>query len=239
MTYQHRCTALLLAGGIGERMRRAGGKQLALIEGKPVVAWALAALDATPSVDAIVLVRPEDAADDYVRLVLEPSGCSKPVAPAPSGQTRQASLAAGLSRVPDETEVVVVHDGARPLITPELVQAAIDTLCADPRLDGVVVGHPSIDTVKEVDGREVVRTPDRARIWAAQTPQVFRAAVLRRALSAAESEGFIGTDDSSLVERVGGRIRMLEGPRENLKVTMPEDLTIAAALLAHRKAEGR
>jgi hypothetical protein len=122
-----------------------------------------------------------------------------------------------------------------------VISEAFHALSADDTLDGVVVGHPAFDTIKRVgaDGT-VVATPDRAELWVAQTPQVFRAQALRDAHASAESAGFEGTDDASLVERVGGRVVMVEGPRWNLKVTVPEDIEVLEALLASRgKAGGR
>ena len=106
-------------------------------------------------------------------------------------------------------------------------------------VDGVIVGHPSIDTLKVVNERSIVGTPDRHMFWVAQTPQVFHAAILRSAYNAAMFEGFVGTDDSSLVERIGGQIHMTNGPRDNIKVTVPEDVgPVVAALTARLNQRG-
>ncbi len=111
-------------------------------------------------------------------------------------------------------------------------------LVSDRALDGVVCGQPAIDTLKIVDGDNIVETPPRELYWAAQTPQIFSVDAMKRAHAAAIAEGFIGTDDSSLVERMGGRVRCVQSPRDNLKVTVPEDLRPVTAILLGRMAEG-
>ena len=140
--------------------------------------------------------------------------------------------------VPAGFEYVAIHDGARPLITTEAIDHAIDVLVSDRSLDGVVCGQPAIDTLKIVDGDNIVETPPRELYWAAQTPQIFSVDAMKRAHAAAIAEGFIGTDDSSLVERMGGRVRCVQSPRDNLKVTVPEDLRPVTAILLGRMAEG-
>ena len=137
------------------------------------------------------------------------------------GATRSASVMNALDAAP-EASVVVVHDAARPLVTVELVRRCVDAL--EEGYDGVIAAIPVTDTVKEIEHGEVLRTPDRGRLWAAQTPQVFRADVLRRASGEA-------TDDASLVEAIGGRVRVVEGTPENLKVTTALDVRIAETLL--------
>jgi 2-C-methyl-D-erythritol 4-phosphate cytidylyltransferase len=138
------------------------------------------------------------------------------------GLTRSESVRNAIDAAP-EASIFVVHDAARPLLTVDLVRRCIDALQG---VDGVIAAVPVTDTVKEVEGAEVVRTPDRGRLWAAQTPQVFRAEALRRATGDA-------TDDASLVEAMGGRVRVVEGPREKFKVTTPLDARVAEMLLAH------
>ena len=121
-------------------------------------------------------------------------------------------MSAGLAAVPDTVATVLVQDGARPLLTAELVDRALAALAADPGAAGAVVGHPAVDTLKLAEDGVVLSTPDRSQYWAVQTPQVFRAAELRRAYAEAARAGFVGTDDSSLVERIGGRVLLVEGP---------------------------
>ena len=128
-----------------------------------------------------------------------------------------------------------MHDGARPLVTPALISNALAALANEPEAAGVVVGHPAIDTLKLVDRFTIEATPPRSRYWAVQTPQIFRAEALRAACAAAEADGFLGTDDSSLVERTGARVIVFEGPRDNIKVTVAEDLLLVEAALRFRE----
>jgi 2-C-methyl-D-erythritol 4-phosphate cytidylyltransferase len=227
-------TAIVVAGGSGERFGREGGKQLAPVAGLPLFAHSLLAFERCAAVDAVVLVCHPERVGEFRRLV-DRTGAGKVVAVVAGGETRRLSAAAGLAAVPDGTGTVAVHDGARAFVDPSTIAAAFAALESDPALDGVVVGHPSYDTIKQTDASGlVVGTPDRTGLWVAQTPQVFRADALAHAHARAAAEGFEGTDDASLVERDGGAVRMLEGPRWNLKVTVPEDLEVLGALLARR-----
>jgi 2-C-methyl-D-erythritol 4-phosphate cytidylyltransferase len=154
-------------------------------------------------------------------VVAVPPDRAEPPDLVPGGATRSESVRNALDAAP-EASVVVVHDAARPLVTVELVRRCLDALEG---CDGVIAAIPVTDTVKVVEDGSVIRTPDRGRLWAAQTPQVFRADVLRRA-SGAEA-----TDDASLVEALGGRVRVVEGAPENFKVTTPLDVRVAEMLL--------
>ena len=228
-------TAIVVAGGSGERLGLPGGKQLAVVAGRPVVSWSLLALERSGRIDDIVLVCPRDREEEYRSVAVAPLVLRIPVAFAPSGSTRQESVASGLAATPGDAALIVVHDGARPLVTSALVGGAIDALEGTALAAGVVVGQPAMDTLKVVDGDRVLSTPDRSRFWTVQTPQVFRAADLREAYALAEREGFFGTDDASLVERAGGTVLVVEGSRDNMKVTVVEDLAIIEAALAFRE----
>jgi 2-C-methyl-D-erythritol 4-phosphate cytidylyltransferase len=231
-----RTAAIIVAGGTGERLGKPGGKQLAGVFGKPVLSWTLAAFDAAPEVDLIVVVCHPERIPEYCEVAVDPLALATPVVFAPGGDTRQASVANGLAQAPASIETVIVHDGARPLVTPRLIADALRALEADPAAAGVVVGYPAVDTLKIVDGLTIAETPERARFWAVQTPQVFRATELRAAYAAAAADGFLGTDDSSLVERNGGRVLVLGGPRDNIKVTVAEDLVLVEAALRFRES---
>jgi 2-C-methyl-D-erythritol 4-phosphate cytidylyltransferase len=232
--------AVIAAGGSGERFGHAAGKQLAVVAGLPVLTHTLLAFDRCDAVDAIVVVTHPDRIDEYRRVAVEGSGASKVVAVVGGGATRIQSVRAGLAALPDGVDLVAIHDGARAAVTPETIGAAFAALAGHVDVDGVVVGYPCVDTIKEVDpeGR-VTGTPDRTRFWNAQTPQVFRASALSRAYWRAGGAGFEGTDDASLVEALGGTVVMVEGPRSNLKVTVPEDLAMLAAILEARSKEDR
>jgi len=227
--------AIVVAGGAGERFGRSGGKQLASIVGVPVLTRTLQVFDQCDAVDTVILVAHPTRVEEYRSRAVEAFGIRKVADVVAGGDTRQLSVAAGLARVPDQAEVIVVHDGARPLVDPALIYRAIEMLLLSAGVDGVVVGHPSYDTIKQVDPeRRVTGTPDRATLWVAQTPQVFEAEALREASRKAATVGHLGTDDASLVSWNGGTVVMLEGPRDNLKVTAPEDVKLVEAIIAAR-----
>ncbi|MEG0376079.1 MAG: 2-C-methyl-D-erythritol 4-phosphate cytidylyltransferase [Raoultibacter sp.] len=221
--------AIILAGGTGERFGKEGGKQLVEIAGKPILTWSAEAFDAVGDIGLIVIVCPEDRQDEYLKRAIDPFPFVTPVVMAPSGPSRQESAFSGLEFVPDEFEYVVLHDGARPLISADLILHTISILKGNIDCDGAVVAHPAVDTLKVVENGVIVGTPDRRVFWNAQTPQVFRAGIYRRAHASALSDGFVGTDDSSLIERLGGRVLVVEGKRDNIKLTVPEDYLLLAA----------
>ncbi|MBO4365234.1 MAG: 2-C-methyl-D-erythritol 4-phosphate cytidylyltransferase [Eggerthellaceae bacterium] len=221
--------AIILAGGSGERFGREGGKQLVEIAGKPMLTWSAEAFDAVGDIGLIVVVCPKERQTEYLQEAIDPFPFVTPVVLAPSGDIRQESAFSGLEYVPEDFEFVVLHDGARPLVTPNLIEHALNTLKGNIDADGVVVGHPTIDTLKVVENGIIVGTPDRTVFWNAQTPQAFRAGIYRRAHASALSDGFVGTDDSSLIERLGGRVHMVEGKRDNIKLTVPEDFRVLTA----------
>ncbi len=226
---------IVAAGGSGSRFGRAEGKQLAPLSGRSVLAWSVEPFVSLDSLAAVVLVADSERGAEYASHVrpLLPAGVGFDVVD--GGETRQESVEAGLAALPTSCDLVAVHDGARPLVTRELVASALAALVADEDAHGLVVGHPSVDTLKHVHGGLVVATPDRTLFWSVQTPQIFRAAALRLAYERAEVDGFVGTDDASLVERLGGRVLAFLGPRDNIKVTHAEDLLIAEAILAGRR----
>ena len=202
------------AAGSGERLGASGPKAFAMCGGRSLLDWSLEVLEAV--CDRVVVAVP--AGFEAEGRVL-------------GGASRSQSVKLALAATPEAT-IAVVHDAARPLITRELVQECIDALEG---WDGVVAAAPVPDTIKQADpsGR-VVRTLDRSALWAIQTPQVFIADVLRRALDLGDSALAAATDDASLVEAAGGSVRVLEAPAENIKVTRPVDLALAEALLRAR-----
>lgn len=232
---------IILAGGSGERFGREGGKQLVEIAGKPILTRSAEVFDAVGDVGLIVVVCPEERREEYLAKAIDPFPFVTPIVMAPAGSIRQESAFSGLELVPESYEYVMLHDGARPLVTKELVEHTINTLKGNIDCDGALVGHPSIDTLKVVENGVVVGTPDRSVFWNAQTPQVFRAGIYRRAHAAALSDGFVGTDDSSLIERLGGRVLVVEGKRDNIKLTVPEDFSLISAAVRsvfEKKREG-
>lgn len=142
------------------------------------------------------------------------------------GETRQDSVASGLEEI--STDLVVVHDGARPFATADLVRSVIEAVGEN---DGAIAAMPGDETLKRVSDGTIVETVDRSSLWRAHTPQVFKSDVLRSAHEKARTEGFIGTDDASLLERYGGRVTVVPSPRSNIKLTYPEDFALAEAIL--------
>lgn len=194
------------------------------LEGEPLLLRSLRPFLDLPGVGAVrIALAPDDAADPPRWL----AGLDPRVGLVAGGETRAASVGAALAALPDDVEVVLIHDAARPLVSRAIVERC---LAAVGEGVGAVAGWPATDTLKQVDDdRRVVGTPDRRRLWHAQTPQAFPASLLRRAYAA--WDGTQATDDASLVERVGGTVVMVEGSPRNLKVTRPEDLPLAALLL--------
>jgi 2-C-methyl-D-erythritol 4-phosphate cytidylyltransferase len=227
--------AIVVAGGTGSRLGLSGGKQLALLLGVPVLSWALLALDAVDDIGHIVVVCPAERLEEYRATAVGLLGLSAPVTFAASGETRQASVASGLDAVPAGFALVAVHDGARPLLEPATVDRALEVLASTPEADGIVIGHPAVDTMKVVRDGWIESTPERSNLWVAQTPQIFRTEVFRDALLHAEKIGFLGTDDSAVVEYAGGRVLVCEGSRDNIKVTVTEDIALAEAALSRRR----
>jgi 2-C-methyl-D-erythritol 4-phosphate cytidylyltransferase len=148
------------------------------------------------------------------------------------GATRTDSVRVALEALPDDLELVAIHDAARPLVTLDIIDRCLAVVAPD---CGAVAGWPAVDTLKEVDSSDgVLRTPNRDRIWHAHTPQVFPFSMAREAYRRAAEEGATDTDDSALVERIGGKVKMVAGSPFNLKITRTEDLALAEALLRNR-----
>jgi 2-C-methyl-D-erythritol 4-phosphate cytidylyltransferase len=202
-----------------------------------MIEWSIDALRACESVRSIVVAVPPGHGDDLGKVVVVVAG----------GDTRAQSVANALEAV--ETELVAIHDAARPLLTPELFEAVVATLAADPDAAGAIAATPITDTVKSAGGSRsastvhmtanalfVERTLDRSSLWAAQTPQVFRAAALRDALAVGTQARDAATDESMLVEAAGGRVLIHLAAAENFKVTTPHELAVAELLLQSRSS---
>jgi 2-C-methyl-D-erythritol 4-phosphate cytidylyltransferase len=214
--------AVLVAAGRGERLGDERPKAFARLGDRVLVAESLERLDASPWIDAIVVVAPPEW-EEAVIVLAEELAAGKVAASVTGGETRAASVRAGLAEVPDEADVILVHDAARPLVTDELIERLIQALGEG--YDGAVPGVPVTDTIKRVRGGVVVETLDRAELVSVQTPQAFVGPVLQ---AAAAGEG---TDCASLVEANGGRIRVVEGDPRLLKITTPADLALVESWL--------
>jgi 2-C-methyl-D-erythritol 4-phosphate cytidylyltransferase len=220
--------ALIVAAGRGERLGAGVAKALVPLAGRPLLSWSLDGLRGVAAIARIVVALPPDVAPPALD-----AGSGPPVSWVTGGVTRSESVARALDAAGDG-DPVLVHDAARPLLTAALAQAVLDAL---PGAEAAIAAAPVTDTIKRAGADRIVsETLARAELWAVQTPQVFRRAALQRALDVAPDVLAAATDDAWLVERAGGRVRVVPAPRENLKVTTPMDLRVAELLLAARAA---
>lgn len=225
-------TAIICAAGMSTRMNTKISKQLIPLRGKPIIVYTLLAFEEATLVDEVVLVVNKGVMGYYKRNIIERYGIKKVKRIVAGGVTRQESVYNGLQKVSDQTKIVAIHDGVRPLVTPELIDRSIQSLGDK---SGLVVSIPVQDTIKIVGRDHVIKeTPDRRRIWAAQTPQVFPLEIIRKAHEIARADGFVGTDDGSLVERLGLEVSVMLGSKENIKITTPLDLTMAEVIMSRR-----
>jgi len=218
--------AIIVAGGRGKRMGEP--KQFLKINGKPMLAWTVAAFQNVKAIDGIILVVAPEQLAQAKRIK-----ASKIIAIVPSGAKRQDSVRNGLAVLPEKTQIVLIHDGARPAVTADLINHSLKMVR---ETGAVVVGVPVKDTIKKIkhQGSKIldVETIDRRELWAAQTPQTFTAPIIKKAY---ERLGEEVTDDGMAVEKIGLPVRMVMGSYENIKVTTPEDLNIMAAILKRRR----
>ena len=224
--------ALILAAGQGKRMGAEKNKPYLLLAGKPILFHTLREFEECPSIDGIVLVVEKHEIDHARTSIVDVFGCRKVISVVEGGPKRQDSVWEGIKALKGECELVIVHDGVRPFISQPLLQEAVDTTR---KTGATVVAVPVKDTIKVASReKEVVKTLDRETLWAVQTPQAFNHDLLKRAHEKARQDGFYGTDDASLVERIGVLVNIIDGSYENIKITTPEDLVLAEALLRKR-----
>jgi 2-C-methyl-D-erythritol 4-phosphate cytidylyltransferase len=217
-------TAIIVAAGSGERFKSEIPKQFLEINGKPVIVHTIERFQAAPSVDSIVLVLANDRIVEFGSLQKDPSKLSKIVA---GGTNRAESVLNGLKAVAEDCEVVAVHDGARPLVSVEEIER---TIAKAKETGAACLVAPVTDTIKSISGDAIAATLDRAKLRRALTPQAFRKDILRRAFELADLNGSV-TDECYLVEKLGHPISLVEGSSRNIKITNPEDLILAEALI--------
>ncbi len=229
-------SAVIAAGGSGTRMQASGNKVYLTVDGLPILAHTLKVFDKCDLINEIVVVvSPEEL--DYCSIrVLNPLGLSKPVTITAGGKERQDSVSCGLKETSANCDFVVVHDGARPLLTLGLLESVIREAMD---WGGAIAAVPVKDTIKFSDNQGFVAgTPERDRLWSAQTPQAFRKDILVEAYELAGAQGISGTDDSFLVEQMDCRVKLVYGDYENIKITTPEDLNLADVILGRRRELG-
>ena len=223
-----RAAVVMPAGGAGRRM---GGthKPFLLLDGEPLMQHTLRPFLAIAAIEWVVIALPAEIADEPPEWLARMDPRIRIVS---GGSERGASVRNALLEVPPDADVVLIHDAARPLVSAAVIERA---LTAAARGLNAVAAVPVIDTIKEVDeGGRIVSTPDRRTLWAAQTPQAFPRAAIADAYARAARDGVTATDDAALIARYGGTVVVVEGEPENIKVTTPADLDVAAALL-HRR----
>lgn len=220
---------LIAAAGSGRRMGATRNKLLLPLSGQPVLAWTLEAALEAKSIHWIGIIGQEIDRSEILALV---EGAPKPVAWITGGDSRQESVARGLAGLPDTAQHVLIHDGARCLASPDLFNRCSDAVRGG---KAVIAATPVTDTIKRVNESGLITaTPNRAELWAAQTPQAFSVDELRKGHREARANGWTVTDDASLYERLGWPVHVLDAGPSNIKVTTPFDLTVAAAVLAER-----
>lgn len=228
MACKRRTAAVIVAAGAGTRMGTKESKMFCEILGKPVIAYTIRAFEECDVVNEIILVSREEDIFSFWDII-NSEGFEKVKKIVRGGKTRQASVLAGISEAAG-FDRIAVHDGARPLVTPEIIRRAV--LESD-KTGAAVVGVRVCDTIKEAGDNGIVsKTLDRERLWQIQTPQVFDAGILQSAHQNAADEK---TDDASLVEQAGGRVLIVEGSYENIKITTSFDLAVAEAVLISRE----
>lgn len=219
---------IIVAAGKSERMGSSVDKAFLSLGTQPVLAYSVQAFEKCPDIDGIVLVVRKDRLEAALGMV-KLFGWSKVTRVVAGGASRQVSVNHGLSVIPDDAKVIAVHDGARPCLTPELIS---DTIKSAKRYGSGVAAVKVTDTVKEVQrGLTITKTIDRAKLWAVQTPQTFKRDLLEKGFARVKKKGAKVTDEASAVELVAKDVRLVQSSWSNMKVTTPEDLTIAASLL--------
>ncbi len=222
--------AVVPAAGLGKRLGPGRNKTFLSILGKPVIIWTLEALSSVSEISEIIPVFRESDMESGLALCKR-YRLSKVKRMAPGGKERQDSVYNGLRLLHGDTGLVVIHDGARPLASREIMIEAIKSVSG---FDGAVAGVPVKDTIKEAGGGFIISTLKREGLWAIQTPQVFRYDSIIKAYNQAMGERFYSTDDAALIERAGGKVKIVMGSYENIKITTPEDVLTAEFLLRQR-----
>ena len=224
--------AIIPAAGTGVRMGTDTPKQFLALEGVPIFVHTLRKFASSEMINEIFLGLRADEVERVARDV-ERERFSKPVRVVEGGPTRYDTVARALAVVPDSTEIVVVHDAVRPFVDAEMLRRVVE---AARQTGAAILGIPTVDTVKQVERQTILGTIPRERIVLAQTPQAFRAPILREAFARSERDCFHATDESSLVERLGLNVTVLMGSDRNIKITKPSDLPVARLYLAQEKS---
>lgn len=230
-------SVLIAAAGQGKRMKSDTNKQYLNLGSKPVLAHTLKHFVENDLVDEIIIIVREDELEECEKEVVEKYYLHENIKIVSGGSERQYSIYNGLQALDNNCHIVIIHDGARPFITKQIIDSSIDEVVGT---NAVGVGVPVKDTIKIVnDNSLIIDTPDRSKLWSIQTPQTFMKEILFKAHKKAKEEDYLGTDDCVLVERIGHPVKMIMGSYENIKITTPEDLIIGEAILINRSRNKR
>lgn len=231
-----KAAAVIVSAGKGQRFIEGRKKQFHLLAGKPILAHTLDKFETCPLIESIVLVVGQEDMDYCMKEIVEKYHYRKVSQIVPGGKRRQESVKNGIDTLPKNVEVIVIHDGVRPFVTRAMIEESIHSAI---RFGAVVVAMPVKDTIKMAnpDGT-VLKTLDRKSLWQIQTPQTFQTNLIKEAYHKANQDGFIGTDDASLVERLGVKVHILPGSYTNIKITTAEDLMLAHLFLKMKTLAG-
>ena len=219
---------VIVAAGTGSRMNMGINKQFIKLEGKEIIAYTIEKFYNNSNIEDIVVVVKEDESEFFKKEILDKYNF-KNVKIAYGGKERQDSVYNGLKLLEEKCDVVLLHDGARPFVSDKIIDKSIEEAKEH---KAIVVGVPVKDTIKVIDNdKNIVDTPNRSVLWAVQTPQTFDYNILIDAYKDAFKNKFYGTDDAMLVERIGYKVKMLEGSYNNIKITTQEDLNIGSQIL--------
>ncbi len=223
--------AIIAAAGFGRRMKTDRPKQFLALNGTPIIVHTIRKFDVCPAIDYIIVTAPREAVEE-VRALVQTAGFKKPVTVVEGGERRQDSVAMGIECLQPGTTAVAVHDGVRPFVTVEEIERVIRQA---EHHGAAILAVPIVDTVKQAEREFVELTLTREHLVLAQTPQVFRTEILKEAFEKARKDEYYGTDESSLVERLGYPIAIVRGSERNIKITRPNDLTLARVFLEEEK----
>lgn len=223
-------SAVIPAAGSGVRLGSEIPKPFIEIRGKTILEHTLLKFTAAEGLIQIIVATSGEYISTVEKIFDALTAQSISLKVVEGSRERQLSISNALPHISEEAELVAIHDAVRPFVTVDDIEKCCD-VAAD--FGGAVLGVPAKDTIKMIEGNQVIKsTPDRNHLWQAQTPQVFQKKLIMEAYKSAQQNNYLGTDDASLVERIGGKIKMVEGARENLKITYPIDLKIAELLLS-------
>ncbi|WP_026693298.1 2-C-methyl-D-erythritol 4-phosphate cytidylyltransferase [Peribacillus kribbensis] len=222
---------IIPAAGKGSRMGAGRNKLFLELSNIPLIVYTLRVFEQDPSCQRIILpINPNDS--NHFKSIIKQYGFRKEIKFVTGGSERQESVYNGVQHLSSEDGLVLVHDGARPFIDRPLIRRLAETAAAE---GGAIAAVPVKDTIKKVKDRSVVETVERSSLWAVQTPQAFRISLLKEAHARAKASHFLGTDEASLVEEMGGSVSVIKGDYDNIKITTPEDLFFAEAILLKHK----